>query len=177
VRFPFENEPQFESARDGSRSAVLTADLTGPDAGTFRLVVYDPAGDTLFARRHPFESVPITPAAADSIIQARVQNLDACDPAAAARYREEAEVPAVRPPFSASQALLIANDGSIWLRLWEDGPDAEHIYLILDPAGEPAGRLTLPPNTLVRAADATHVWTVELDAFDVPSVVRSRLVR
>jgi hypothetical protein len=85
--------------------------------------------------------------------------------------RRNTRVPSFQPPVT--QALLAA-DGSVWLRR-EDVHVAAVRWTILDPAGEPAGEVSVPAGTRILYVDADTVWGVERDVLDVEYAVRYRL--
>lgn len=50
------------------------------------------------------------------------------------------------------------------------------VYDVFAPTGELMGRVAIPPRKALMAARGSFVWLQELDALDVPSLVRYRLV-
>jgi myo-inositol catabolism protein IolC len=65
---------------------------------------------------------------------------------------------------------VMGSDHSIWLGRPSAVPGAH--YLVLDERGDAIGTVTLPPRSIIAAADRTTLWTIEPDDDDVPSVVR-----
>jgi hypothetical protein len=168
---PFRSGIFVRIAPDGSRIAQIQVSGRGDKANTFRLTMFTPAGDTLFARRYEFEPVPIPRSVGEKAIAERYAELRRRNPPLAAEYRRRATVPAFYPPL---RDMVLGSDGSTWilLRPTEEG----NMYLVLDPAGSLRGRLLTPANVDIEAADGTHVWASVTDEFGVESVIRYRVV-
>jgi hypothetical protein len=79
-------------------------------------------------------------------------------------------LPNFLPPVTGG---FIAADGSIWLRREDDEQSVR--YDVLDQNGNFVAQLSVPSNVTLRAARDNHVWGVELDENDVPTVVRYRV--
>lgn len=58
---------------------------------------------------------------------------------------------------------------------WYDHDLVPVTWFAVDGEGEPIGTAFLPRSAEVLAADRSHLWTVERDEVDVPSVVRYRV--
>jgi hypothetical protein len=90
---------------------------------------------------------------------------------------DESRIPQVKPAFS---ALVVADDGHLWLRLHRPYGDSLAAFDVFDPEGRHLGPVRAPVTlgesapVLVRG-DA--VYGVTYDVLDVPAVVRLRLVR
>lgn len=133
-----------------------------------RWVLVDRTGDTLYVRRFPYRGVPIPENLGDSAMQAVADRWrDRGRPEVAEAFEEQVTIPPVYPPV---ESALVGRDGTLWIRLRDT--DEGRPYLALDTEGEPIGTAFLPRSAEVLAADRSHLWTVERDEVDVPSVVR-----
>lgn len=63
--------------------------------------------------------------------------------------------------------FLVASDGQLWIRLYEELPSGPIRYLILNPAGNIRARVSLPPRAQVISAQPPWVLVVLRDANDV----------
>jgi hypothetical protein len=168
--FPFVYRPRFVWAPSGDRVAYVSADQTDASAATVDAIMLDASGDTIFAERYRAAGEQLPRSVADSTIAA----------IAAARLGEaadvwasqaQAHVPSIYPPIEPGS--FIGNDGRLWVRL-RGTPEATR-YLLLDADGRQTGTVKVAANVVLRTADASHAWGVELDEHDVPSLVRFRL--
>jgi hypothetical protein len=170
----------FKTSSRGSRMAALTTVYSGADANTIRLVVLSINGDTVFARNYPFQAERIPAAAADEAAARAISNMTKAlggrSSAMPASFRDELRrrVPPVYPPYS---DMLVGDDGVVWIALHRTASDAPRPQMLIDARGNDIGRITLPANTTPLVVSATHMWGVERDSLDVPSVVRFRVVR
>lgn len=72
--------------------------------------------------------------------------------------------------------LLAGLDGSIWIRL-EDLPERPFVeWMILSERGELQATLCLPSDFRVMQADGSRIWGVVYDEWDVPQVIRYRIL-
>jgi hypothetical protein len=148
-------------ADDGTRMVYLQSEVDGPNAGTFGVAVEEIGGDTLYARRYPFEIRPTDEAFLDSLNEAF----------GGEGIPESLEIPPMLPPFV---AVLPGIDHSLWLQMRET-PEGRP-YRVHDAVGDPVGMLILPSNQKLAVASLERVWLLERDDFDVESVVRYRVV-
>jgi hypothetical protein len=79
-----------------------------------------------------------------------------------------ADIPQTPPAVT---EVLIGRDSTIWLKTG----DGENGWTVLDSAGQPLARVTLPVGARPVHADRSQVWVVSLDSMDVPSAVRFRV--
>jgi len=175
---PFFPRSQYEVAPDGSRIGTVTTDISGQEAGTFRVSIYDPFGSEIFSRAYPFQGVPIPEQAVDSAVQP--QPLGSLPPGMTITRPKrplgvERELKSRVPPFYPPvKEFLFGTDRRIWMKLFR--PDSLEEWLILDGAGDPQGRIVLPARTELQVANETHIWALESDELDVESIVRFRLL-
>jgi hypothetical protein len=85
--------------------------------------------------------------------------------------RRAAPIPRFYPPV---RAITIGRDDTMWLELQGHRPRQ---WLVLGADGSTAGAVGPPGLIAIGAASATHVWGVEVDALDVPTIVRYRIER
>jgi hypothetical protein len=161
---PFPQRQQAGTSVDGNRLVVVDASFTGPDAWSYEVRMTDRAGRELYRRRFPFTRVAVPRHIVDSLgteLTTRYRNY--------AGVREAIPLPPSYPPVN---RVLVANDGSVWLR----GLDAESgaIWTILDANGNPVATVREPPRTRFSDLDG-GLWAIERDADDVESVIRYRL--
>jgi hypothetical protein len=169
AQIPFFPRSDWSVAPDGRRLAVLRTDLSNPEAPVYRILVVDGSGVEVINRAFPYEPVPIPKSTLDSAITAAANRRPAIRAEVEDKLRKAA--PANYP---AAEHVLIGADGRVWIGLTAEAEGRP--WLILSKVGDPVGRVLLPGNVTLRAADGTHVWAVERDELDVESVVRYRLV-
>ena len=159
--------PLAEIGPNGDRVAMATAATSGPELGTFRVVMIGQAGDTTFARHFPFKPVPI-----DAHLRDSLTALSAAGPKPPQMRGmvSERSSPKIYPPLV---HLVIGRDGTTWVEMRENA--AGRPYLVLDPKGSAIGMVTLPANATIKAASRTTIWAAQRDADDVESVVRFRV--
>ncbi len=73
------------------------------------------------------------------------------------------------------RAIVVAQGGNTWLRLWQDASEAR--WLVLDARGDLRARVSGPAAATLLAIRDDDAWGVEHDALDVPYVVRYRVAR
>jgi protein-disulfide isomerase len=168
-RGPFVRGGLHDLSLQGDYVATVKKHIEGEHGGRFDVVLQESMGDTIYARTYPFVGVPIPPALADSVIEARAARIQSRT--MARLFREEAPIPPVYPPVS---SVVAGTDGTVWVGLAATEEDANH--LVLDPRGIPLGAVSLLRSMRVVAADRTTAWVVERDAFGVDSVVRYRVI-
>ncbi len=82
-----------------------------------------------------------------------------------------------RPPtLPAFSGLRIDPEGRVWVLAWAPADPPPARAWVFEPDGTFLGRVDLPAGVRLEAVGVDAVWGVELDAFDVPSVVRYRLM-
>jgi len=166
IIMPMPERPILRLADNGTRMAHLQVFMEGPDAGTFELFVEDVFDGPLYRRRYPFDAVPITRSVQDSILAARFEDSPEDDPIATA-LRANAVFPPMLPPVV---GMVHGADDRLWIRLADTQEGRP--YDILDPGGEPIGRVVLPITERIAVADATHIWVIERDDLGIESVIR-----
>lgn len=185
--FPFSAPPRLDISPDGLRSVVTEIGGRTPADAFVRMTMVATDGDTLFSRAYLVPAFALLRSVADSAIAAamsRIREVGAFRPAswndaalrtAAAAWQERAEkyILPYYPPVRHNAETVIGRDGSVWIPLRETSEGSP--YLVLDAAGRAMGHPVFPAGVRIGAADATVAWGVQLDEYDVPSLVRYRL--
>lgn len=167
---PFTRPPLLEFSPTGESMAFVDPALSGPGVGTFRVLMLDPSGATVYDHRFPFDPDPIPRSVRDSALADRLEGLQERGmPELARSLTREGVLPEVYPPFTGA---IVEPDGRLWIE--SRSRDEERTYLILDPDGGPEAWTTVPANTTIRAVDGDYVWGTARDEFGVESVVRFR---
>jgi hypothetical protein len=159
--------PLAEIGPNGDRVAMATAATSGPELGTFRVIMIGQAGDTIFVRRFPFTPVQIDAHLRDSLTALAATGYR---PPQMRGITTERPSPKIYPPLT---HLVIGRDGTTWVEMRETA--AGRPYLVLDPKGNAIGMATLPANATIQAANRTTIWAVQRDKDDVESVVRFKV--
>jgi hypothetical protein len=123
----------------------------------------------VFAAAHEYAPIAVSAAHLDSAAQRRSE-IDAMTSPASYANRPPLVPMAALPPV---RRALEGRDGSVWLEL-EDNLTG-HLWLLLDERGLEVGRVTLPENVNLKAADRTRLWALERDSDDLEAIVVYRL--
>jgi hypothetical protein len=163
----------YSRAPDGRSFVFIRQRPADADApATFRVVQVTFVGDTVFSRDVAYEPIGVEQSVKDSVVRAVTGEGDNRRPADVVKARmEAAPIPDYYPPV---KAIVQGSDGSTWLHM--QGPQTGE-WLVLGKDGTPLARASGPVELQAHAVDANHVWGVELNEYDVPSVVRYRIVR
>jgi len=129
-------------------------------------------GDTTARVAIPYEPVPVSRAIRDSVIEALTGTGASERPRAQVdAILRAAPIPEHYPPVS---QLIVSTDGAIWIRL--QGRTSRQ-WLVVNAAGVQTAIVDGPRSLYLLAASATHVWGIERDEVDVPTLVRYRIER
>jgi hypothetical protein len=102
--------------------------------------------------------------------------------AAQQTVRAELDAPVYYPPVAnrgpgvLEQAVLVSRDGSVWVERWERDREGTRWDVVVVGRGRVAVA-TVPPGVRLLAVAGDRAWGVELDEFDVPTIVRYRIDR
>lgn len=77
-------------------------------------------------------------------------------------------------PAPRYRTLLVASNGDLWIRLYDQDPDDLTRYLIVSPAGAVRARVSLPARSEIMSVRAPWITVVLKDADDVE---RAGLIR
>ena len=168
--YPFAIETFFSVAPDGSRIVLVDVSVEEESGAVVEALALAPTGDTIYDVDIPVEASPIPSHVVDSMMDVHLEALEQIGGSVGRAYRSQAYVPPVYPPV---MGVVVSADGGVWLKMRDT--EEGRPYYILDPDGRPAGRVLVPNNVEIRAADRTHVWAVEKDELDVPSILRFRI--
>jgi len=165
-------------AADGSRVAVTRVlDTEGGDSSAFCATVLRSLRDTVWSNSYSYEPIPISASMVDSTVAARARRLNKevfPNPDDAERQiRQGISVPDHLAPMSGG---VFAEDGQLWLQR-EDIPGEDQRWTVLDTAGIPVAQINLPRGLRVEVVRSDTLWGVEVDAFEVPYVVRYLITR
>jgi hypothetical protein len=166
---PFSQEPYHAVSPDGSRIVMVERDPPAAVDGGMRFSAVDAAGARLFSVALPVSSIPVPRDVRDKAIADLQRN-----PLQNDLLRQAVSQMQVPSNYPAVYDLRVGTDNRIWLRL--RGTDAGSPWLVLSPTGIAVGTVVLPRGAIFHHADSTGVLLVELDADEVQSVVRYRVV-
>lgn len=181
---PMPEFPLVAFAEDGSRMAVVERTVGAVDGARFGITELTLDGDTLHATRVAYRPVPVPAEVADSIRGHITEFATRVLGAEGERLvRGALRLPRHYPPVTRA---VYARDGSLWLRredgrirenarIREDGREAVDRWEIYVD-GARIARVELPAGLEVHAVHDGAVWGVEVDDFDVPYVVRYRIL-
>jgi hypothetical protein len=178
INQPFASPALPVVSADGSRVAIEGGGRpSGDEGGIFELAVLHSTRDTIWSHSFSYEPVPVSPSAVDGTVAAAMERLsrealpDRAD--AARQIRQGMSVPDHFSPFSGG---VFADDGDLWVRR-EDVGGEEQGWMVLDSAGLPIARVTLPAGLEVEVVRSDTLWGIENDALGVPYVVRYVITR
>lgn len=148
---------------------------TREGSATFRLTVFDAAGEVMRRRRFEYVPVLLTEELVNAYVEERVAWLLALnvpmfssEPRTERWLRDALYTPAYLPPAG---DLLVSLDGGMWIRREPRGDDWQR-WDIADSFAEPGRTICFPANFELMFVGRGHAFGVERDAFDVPFVVR-----
>jgi hypothetical protein len=176
---PFTDSPLIAVAPDGSGVVIVRRNAAArPDSTVFSVQGIDPSGRVSLARNYRYKPVPLSADAVERAVERQIGGLAASrirTPEAAVvsrQTREKLYRPRFLPPVT---RVVVGRDGTIWLRREDLGRDMAWWH-VLDSRGRIIARAWVPANLRVEYADRTHIWGVELDELDVPTLVKYRIV-
>lgn len=170
---PLAWSPLLAVPPNGASMVVLDRPVaTEPGSATYRVLRLGLDGDTLIAASRAYTPIAVGSAQIDSIARATAEGwaalMGATAPALAAEIVDQVTWPSYLPPVT---EILAGSDGSLWVRRETMGaPMARWEVLAEDLT--PIGRLDLPLDLELKVVARDHFYAVELDDFDVPTVVR-----
>jgi hypothetical protein len=144
---------------------------TTPQSASFRVLALGlNRGDTIWDRSYAYTPKRVERARADSLLAA-AERLTSSGHSLRA-IRDALFIPDYYTPITSGAA---GTDGSLWLRR-EEGPTTVD-YWVVAKDGTLVASVTVPANVDLMAATDTQAWGVETDEYDVPTVIRYRIVR
>ena len=162
---PFANDAIYTVAQSGERYAIVTTERA---AKTFTVSMYSPSGTRQFSKAIPYGATAIPRAVADSALTAAMRTVRQPPEIIAAMQKKVADVmPATYPPVS---SVVLARDGTTWVRL--HSADGRRVtMLVLNQRGDAVGTATIPKAMDIVDAEGSTVWSVDVDADGLGSVV------
>jgi hypothetical protein len=166
---PFTDAPiTVYGATAGRVFVIYRDDPVDPVAAAVHVTALTVAGDTAWSLDLPYTPAPLPRSHADSVLdglkKALVRRIPP-DVIERALY-----VPSHRAPITAA---LAGEDGTLWLRWGED--TRAGTYTVIGPDGRVRGEVAAAPSIHLRWVSRDLAWGAELDANDVPTLVRYRL--
>jgi 6-bladed beta-propeller len=144
---------------------------TTPQRASFRVLALGlNRGDTVWDRNYAYTPRRVERARADSLLTVHEQLTSSGHSLRA--IRDALFIPDYYTPITSGAA---GTDGSLWLRREEGQPAVD--YWVISKDGTLVASVTVPANVVLLAATDTQAWGVETDEYDVPTVVRYRIVR
>jgi len=173
---PFPDVSFYGLMPDGS--GVVAVDRPSTDAAgppIFRVTLVSPTRDTVFVTPIAYEPVPVATDLLAKELQERAdRQIDGPSaPEIGEALREAGLIPETLPPVTGS---ALGQDGTIWIKREETLADAV-LWQVLGPGGELEGELHVPKAQNVVAVQGDRMIAVELDALDVPYIVRYRILK
>jgi hypothetical protein len=159
-----------------SMSRLFTVDRsvsTAPRTTTFRVVALEAGGDTLWSRNYLYVPRRLEKDSIDSYLASLQRSFARSGSARTpAEIRQIAFIPEYRTPVTSGFA---AGDGTLWLRREQGRSIVE--YAVIGPDGRLLARLNVPSSVTLMAVAGSKAWGVEVDADDVPHVVRYNIMK
>jgi hypothetical protein len=159
---------------DGSGYGSMVVENSRPNGGVINVTTFRLGGAKNISTAIPFDGVLVPRRVRDSLLALENPPPDPRREGSelGPRFQEIARqrMPAFYPPVTAARFGL---DGSVWMQ--QRTTESRQSYRVLDQRGTEVGTVTLPERTTLSQATLTHVWVVERDVDDLPSVLRHRL--
>jgi len=165
-RVPFFPRTMWDIAADGSKIAIVSQSLKGPDSASYRVIILGEKGDTVLSKKFPTTLIAIPKKSVDSAV-ARVSGSLRDHPLEELRGLVAKEIPPVYPPI---EGLILGADQTIWLQLHSMSADRQ--WLALDPAGNSIGVVSVPRTFVARAGDRARLWGFEAEGDQLRTLVR-----
>jgi hypothetical protein len=162
---PFANDAIYAVSQSGERYTIITTDRA---AKTFSVAMYNASGTRQFSKTFPFTPAAIPKAVADSALGAAMRTVRQPPEVIAAMQKKVGEVmPGTYAPVT---SVVLARDGTTWLRL--HSPDGRRVtMMVLNARGDAVGSVTVPKAMDIVDAEGSTVWSVDVDADGLGSVV------
>ncbi len=175
---PLRDDPLFVMDREGRFLWIVLRRTRREAPHEFRLVKLTTAGDTVLARRYPYQPRRLEKVIVDATLDELEQVILTQAPGYQTRVMREELAKELYRPFHlpAVEQVLAGQDGTVWLRR-ESVPGGKAVYLVLSRTGAQLGTLHLPPGERLVEADGQRVWTVAEDEDGVPTVTWYRVRR
>jgi len=175
---PFSDADLYDVAPAGGGVVVLSRPAPAEARGTFTVTRYEPNGRARRLATVRYIPETLRPSVVADTVARYVAMFDAV-PELHALGTGRLRAAVVRalhvpPTVPAALAVLAGRDGTTWVLRGRSGAAAR--WMVFDANGRLLAVAELPPALALYAADRSHVWGVMVDADEVPSVLRYRLV-
>jgi hypothetical protein len=174
----FTDTPLTAVSPDGSAVVMVRRNAaTRSDSTVFSVQRFHHSGRVTLSRNYRYRPLPLTremvERAEDEHVGALGETRIRTPEASVLRrqIRESLYRPRFLPPVT---RLVLGRDGTIWLRREDLGRDMAWWH-VLDGRGRIIARAWVPAGVRLVYADRTQIWAVELDEFDVPTLVKYRI--
>jgi len=190
---PFGDAPQWQVLDDGSM--VVMSDRVPPKAegASFTVMRLNASGDTTWRVAIPYTPTPMPSSRIDSAVAAIANRIAphmaqegmGTEGSVEKRLRDAVYAPPfvpfvqgmlVTPNGALLNGMVVAAEGSVWLRrskVTRNGAE----WWVLNPQGQPTGRVETPAWLRVVLVHGNHLWGVETDDMGVDYIVRYRIER
>lgn len=170
---PFSDAPLYHLAPEGDWLVVLNRRVTSHSRPHYSLVRLDVTGDTVFAKKIPYQPVTLSAETIDAWIADFLGKLAGRGSQSARSIREALHAPAYWPPVD---QLVVGTDGSIWCR--ERTEERTHSrWRVLDSQGTTEAMVRMPLGFELLYTDGVRLWGVVYDELGVPTVQRYALAK
>lgn len=183
------SHPLYQEAL-GGWYMVEREPATNPSA-SFAVTRFTLAGDTVYRREFAYRPVSFPEAAIDELVapylrtlttlvsgpdgsvqEITIRDFSADSAEAAAVVRSAMVLPPYQPPVVAGR---VGEDDVLWLRLHDNGGQTFR-WLLVAPDGEPMGAIDLPRRAIVHWSSGAEMWVELPDEYDVPWMIRYRIL-
>lgn len=166
--------PPFETEMDDGKVVLDWSVPAGSDDGVMDLIRLEAESDTAYHVKLRYNTIPVPAGLLDSLVTPRLAMAPALgigEGELESALRQAIRLPDFRPPVRSVHA---GSDGGVWLQLNTASVDSAD-WVVIGRDGAPRGTLRLPIRTRIQHAALPTAWTVQLDEFDVPWLVRLRV--
>jgi len=191
LRNKFAHSDMLAVSPTGDR--VIVVERPEPEAASgalYRLRFMGPTGVVVWVVEVPYQPEPLTERDFDRWIeghgalrQMTQMGLFPSMAAAERAMRAALDAPAFWPPIPnlgrgiLEEAILVSQEGEVWVQRWErDEANGTRWDVIAEGRGRVA-TAEVPPGLRLLAVAGDRAWGVELDEYDVPTIIRYRIVR
>lgn len=171
---PFVERPITAVAPDGSAVAFVhqTPAASGGNS-SFSIIRLSQPNQETFRRSISYSPIPVPIQVSDSIRTIHITELSQFISRAEAERNVRDLVPQYQPPVS---RVLAGTDSTVWIQREAYGNEAAN-WLVLDSNGTSLATVRILNNVVLHAVARDYVFGVDKDEFDVPYVIRYRIVR
>lgn len=173
VTLPFSDRPLVGVDPKSSQIVLLEGNSPTSPIAKFSLSRWGSSGQKLSSAFGTIPSFKVREALIDSMVAEMMQratNGRGASPDLSKALKAAMFTGGWVPPFG---KMMVAGDGLVWA---QRSDDVSKLIAIGDRA-QIVGTITLPKRTVALAVDASDIWAMQFDAFDVPELVRFTIER